>query len=173
MNLTHIKNLLTFASFRPEPSDPGAAWSARFPNKRTLLLNVNRNTVNWQLLQKGGQFGEGGTEEGSLADVLEINAEEWLALIDDGWCSVSLNNRFILSLESNLARKKGYEELLRTNPKAVLGSKYERGKVYAVRHHMQTNSTPAFHKMASQANLVSEKFCNWIIMRRSVNLRSE
>ncbi len=33
--------------------------------------------------------------------------------------------------------------------------------------------TPAFHKMASQAILVSEKFCNWIIMRRSVNLRSE
>jgi hypothetical protein len=44
-------------------------------------------------------------------------------------------------LESNLSRKKGYEELLRTNPKAVLGSKFERGKVYAVRHHLETNSS--------------------------------
>lgn len=141
MQLVHIKNLLTFASFRPEPADPAAAWSARFPNKRTLLLNVNRNTVNWQVMLKGGQLGEGGTEEGSLQEVLEIYAEEWAGMTDEGWCSVSINNRFILSLESNLSRKKGYEDLLRTNPKAVLGSKFERGKVYAVRHHPETNSS--------------------------------
>lgn len=141
MQLLHLKNLLTFASFRPEPADSAASWSARFPNKRTLLLNVNRNAVNWQIMQKSGQIGEGGKEQGSLQEVLEMNAEHWASLIEDGWCAISVNNRFILSLESNLSRKKGYQELLRTNPKAVLGSKYERGKVYAVQHHPETNSS--------------------------------
>lgn len=141
MQFVHIKNLLTFASFRPEPADPAAPWSARFPNQRTLLLNVNRNTVNWQVMQKAGQLGESGSAEGSLQEVCEMHSEEWGEMIDEGWCAVSLNNRFILSLESNLSRKKGYEELLRTNPKAVLGSKFERGKVYAVRHHPETNSS--------------------------------
>ncbi len=141
MQLVHLKNLLTFASFRPEPADPAAAWSTRFPNKRTLLLNVNRNTVHWQVMQKAGQLGESGSADGPLQEVAEMYADEWAELTDDGWCSVSINNRFILSLESNLSRKKGYEELLRTNPKAVLGSKFERGKVYAVRHHPETNSS--------------------------------
>jgi hypothetical protein len=141
MQLIHLKNLLTFASFRPEPADPAAAWSTRFPNKRTLLLNVNRNTVNWQVMLKGGNLGEGGTEEGSLQEVAEMYGDEWKGMTDDGWVSVSINNRFILSLESNLSRKKGYEEMLRTNPKTVLGSKFERGKVYAVRHHPETNSS--------------------------------
>ena len=141
MQLVYIKNLLTFASFRPEPADSAAAWSTRFPNKRTLLLNVNRNTVNWQVMLKGGNMGEGGTEEGTLQEITEMCGEEWKGMTDDGWVSVSINNRFILSLESNLSRKKGYEDLLRTNPKVVLGSKFERGKVYAVRHHPETNSS--------------------------------
>ncbi|MFT4637344.1 MAG: hypothetical protein ACI8T1_000653 [Verrucomicrobiales bacterium] len=141
MQLVHLKNLLTFASFRPEPADPAAAWSTRFPNKRSLLLNVNRNTVNWQVMLKGGNLGDGGTETGSLQEVAETYASEWLGMTDDGWCSVSINNRFILSLETNLSRKKGYEELLRTKPKVVLGSKFERGKVYGVRHHPETNSS--------------------------------
>ena len=34
---------------------------------------------------------------------------------------MSLNNRFIISLENNLSRRENYRELLRTNPKAVLG----------------------------------------------------
>ena len=59
----------------------------------------------------------------------------------------------MLSLESNLSRKKGYEELLRSNPKAVLGSKFERGKVYAVRHHPETNSSLL---LACEESLVKE-----------------
>ncbi|MGY8688389.1 MAG: hypothetical protein ACKVHP_11745, partial [Verrucomicrobiales bacterium] len=102
---------------------------------------MNRNTVNWQVMLKGGNLGDGGTETGSLQEVAETYASEWLGMTDDGWCSVSINNRFILSLETNLSRKKGYEELLRTKPKVVLGSKFERGKVYGVRHHPETNSS--------------------------------
>ncbi len=141
MQLAHIKNLLTFAAFRPEPADPAASWGQRFANQKTLLLNVNRNTVTWQIMLKGSQTGESGVETGSFSDVLQVMADDWLNMTDEGWTSVSLNNRFILSLESNLSRKKGYEELLRTNPKAVLGSKYERGKTYAVQHHPETNSS--------------------------------
>ena len=136
-----ILNVLSFASFRPEAEDPSATWSQRFPNKKTLLLNVNRNTVSWQIMLKGGELGDSAVEQGSLQDVVQVMGEEWKSLTDDGWCSVSLNNRFILSLETNLSRKKGYQDLLRTNPKSVLGSKFERGKCYAVRHHAETNSS--------------------------------
>lgn len=141
MQMTDIKNVLTFAAFRPEPEDPAATWSTRFPNKRTLLLNVNRNYVRWQIMLKGGELGEGGVENGELKEVVQAMGEEWKGMIDDGICSVSINNRFILSLEANLSRKKGYEDLLRSNPKSVLGGKYERGKTYALLHHPDTNSS--------------------------------
>lgn len=141
MQLRDILNVLTFTSFRPEPEDYSASWSSRFPNQRTLMLNVNRNSVRWQVMLKGGQIGDGGIEEGEFNEVVQTMADEWKSMIDEGWCSVSINNRFILSLENNLSRKKGYTELLRVNPKSVLGGKFERGKSYALHHHPVTNSS--------------------------------
>ncbi len=48
MKLKDIKDVLTFAAFRPEPDDSSASWSKRFPKKRSLLLNIGRETVSWQ-----------------------------------------------------------------------------------------------------------------------------
>ena len=60
---------------------------------------------------------------------------------EGGWCSVSVNHRFIISLENNLMRGDNCVTLLRTNPRAVLGPKYDRGKRYAICHHPETTAS--------------------------------
>jgi len=142
MKLKDVTDVLTFAAFRPEPDDYSAPWSKRFPRQRSLLLNLNRDGVVWRAVEKGGILGESGNMEGTdLKEIVTDMADEWRALTDDGWCGVSVNNRFVISLETNLTRKKGSEELIRTNPKAALGSKAERGKRYAVKHNPESNTS--------------------------------
>ncbi len=92
-------------------------------------------------LGKGCKFQEGGKADGDLKEIITQNADEWKRLSDGGWCGVSLNSRYIISLENNLSRRKGTEDLLRTNPRAALGSKYERGKRYAVTHNPESNTS--------------------------------
>ena len=141
MKLQDIKDVLTFASFRPEPDDSTVSWARRFPNRRSLLVNLNREGVSWCAIEKGGALGEQGSLGGELKDVVGDMAEGWRGLTDDGWCAVSVNHRFVISLESNLTRKNGVEEQIRINPKAALGSKAERGKRYAVKHNPESNSS--------------------------------
>jgi hypothetical protein len=73
--------------------------------------------------------------------VLNQMVSEWHALTDGGWCAVSLNTRCMLSLELNLSRRQGTEGMLKTNPKAVLGSKAERNKRYGLKHNPESNSS--------------------------------
>jgi hypothetical protein len=141
MKLKDVKDVLTFAAFRPEPDDSSAPWSKRFPKQRSLLLNLSRDGVSWVGVDKGGALGESGNLTGDLKELATDMGEEWRGMTDDGWCAVSVNQRFVISLESNLTRKKGAEELIRTNPKAALGSKAERGKRYAVKHNSESNSS--------------------------------
>ncbi|MEM7383965.1 MAG: hypothetical protein AAF514_03385 [Verrucomicrobiota bacterium] len=141
MNLLDIKKVLNMAAFRPEPNDSKATWYERFPKERTLLVNVNRSSVSWQGVGKNGAFTESGEKEGSLEEVVPMMAEEWMAMTDNGWISISINNRFVLSLENNLSRKPGWAAQLRSNPKSILGSKYERGKRYGLHHHPETSGS--------------------------------
>jgi hypothetical protein len=141
MKLQDIKDILTFASFRPEPDDSTVSWARRFPNRRSLLVNLNRDGVSWCAVDKSGALGEQGSLGGEIKGVVGDMAEEWLGLTDDGWCAVSVNHRFVISLETNLTRKNGVEEQIRINPKAALGSKAERGKRYAVKHNPESNSS--------------------------------
>ncbi len=138
MNLKDIKDVLTFAAFRPEPDDSSAPWRPRFPHKRTLLLNISRAATTWRCLGKGGRFLEGGSQEGEFKDVATQCNDEWKSLSDDGWCAVSINTRYVISLETNLSRKPGVEEVIRTNPRSALGSRYERGKRYALTHNPES-----------------------------------
>ena len=46
MKLKDVKDVLTFAAFRPEPDDSTAPWSKRFPRQRSLLLNFDQT---WRL----------------------------------------------------------------------------------------------------------------------------
>lgn len=141
MNLTDIKNVLTFEAFHPEPDDSSAPWVKRFPKKRSLLVNVSRRRTSWRLLDKDGSLGEPSSAEGELKEVLAQTAAEWKEMTDGGWCAVSLNNRFVVSLEVNLSRRKGLEDLLRANPKAALGAKAERGKRYQLTHNPESNTS--------------------------------
>lgn len=141
MKFQDIKDILTFASFRPEPDDSAAPWVKRFPRQRSLLLNLNRDGVSWRAVEKNGNFGEAGQIDGDLKEIATDMADEWKSLTDGGWVGVSVNHRFVISLETNLPRKKGAEELIRTNPKGALGSKAERGKRYAVKHNPESNTS--------------------------------
>jgi hypothetical protein len=141
MKLKDIKNVMNFEAFHPEPDDSTAPWVKRFPKKRSLLLNVSRKRVSWRVLEKDGTLGETSALDGELKDVVTQMAPEWREMTDGGWCSISLNNRFVVSLEVNLSRRKGLDELLRTNPKAALGAKAERGKRYQLNHNPESNTS--------------------------------
>ena len=141
MKLSDITNVLSFAAFRPDPDDSSCVWSKRFPNKKTLLLNFSKDSVSWRSVTKEGVLGDENSIAGPLKEVVQDMSEEWMELTDGGWCAVSINHRFVISLETNLTRKNGASELIRTNPKSVLGSKSERGKRYALKHNDESNSS--------------------------------
>ena len=141
MKLKDIKSVMTFEAFHPEPDDGSAGWRRRFPKKRTLLLNVSRKKVTSRLLDRTGALGEVSVHEGEFKDVAAQMAHDWKEMTDGGWCVVSVNNRFVVSLEANLSRRKGIEELLKANPKAALGAKAERGKRYVLTHNPESNTS--------------------------------
>ncbi|MFL2480814.1 MAG: hypothetical protein ACJ0K4_14815 [Verrucomicrobiales bacterium] len=141
MKLSDITNVLSFAAFRPDPDDSSCIWRKRFPNKQSLLLNFSKESVSWRSISKEGNLGEENSVTGPLKEVVQDMSGDWLELTDGGWCTISINHRFVISLETNLTRKNGASELIRTNPKAVLGSKSERGKRYALKHNDESNSS--------------------------------
>ncbi|MES2507417.1 MAG: hypothetical protein V4599_11980 [Verrucomicrobiota bacterium] len=141
MLLDEIKSVLSFAAFKPEADDASVSWSRRFEGRKTLLLNVSRNQTSWRGINKKGRFEDGGVMEGEFADVAPQRADEWRQMADGGWCVVSVNNRFIVSLENNMMRGENCVHLLRTNPRAVLGPKFDRGKRYAICHHPESSAS--------------------------------
>jgi len=141
MLLAEIKSVLSFAAFKAEADDATVPWSKRFEGRKTLLINVSRNQTSWRGVNKKGKLDDGGVMEGEFSDIAPQQAEEWRLLADGGWCVVSINNRFIMSLETNMMRGDNCTNLLRTNPRAVLGPKYDRGKRYAICHHPDTASS--------------------------------
>ncbi len=141
MKLKDITDVLTFAAFRPEPDDSTAAWTRRFPKQRTLLLNIGREGVHYAGRDRGGSITESNFVKGDIKEIIQEMADEWKAITDDGWCAISINHRFVISLEANLTRKKGTEVLIRTNPKSVLGAKAEKGKRYSVENNPDSNSS--------------------------------
>ena len=139
--LDDIKSVLTFAAFRPDADDPELTWAKRFEGQKTLLLNISRSHVSWRAINRRGKLDQAGFHEGDLADVASQRGDEWRSMADGGWCAVSLNNRFIISMENGLMRADNLDHLLRTNPRTVLGPKYDRGKRYAVYHHTETTAS--------------------------------
>ena len=141
MEFRDIKDVLTFAAFRPEPDNAKETWPKRFPAQKTLLININRASVTWRSVDKKGHLDVQGIQEGEFMDVAAQMADEWRGMTDDGWVSVSVNNRFIISLEHNLSRKKGWDDTIRSNPKSMLGTKYDRNKRYALHHNADTSAS--------------------------------
>jgi len=52
-----------------------------------------------------------------------------------------VNHRYVISLETNVSRKPGAEDLIFSNPRAVLGARYERGRRYAFTNNPESAST--------------------------------
>ena len=141
MELKDIKDVLTFAAFRPEPDNPKFSWQQRFPKRKSVIINISRGKVSWALLNKRGAIESTSEAEGEFVEVAGQMGEYWSDHTEDGWIGVSLNNRFIVSLEHNLPRKKGWEEELRQNPKGILGTKHDRTKRYALHHNPETSAS--------------------------------
>lgn len=141
MNSIDLKSILNFSAFRPEPDDPSAAWRHRFPGERTILFGVGRARLSWKGIARGGKPSESDAVKAEPREALTQATDHLKALADRAWCAVSLNTRYVISLETNLSRRAGSEELLKTNPRAILGGKFERGKRYAVTHNPETNSS--------------------------------
>jgi len=141
MLLDEIKSVLTFAAFKPERDDANVAWAKRYEGRKSLLINVGRSQTSWRSISKKGRFDEGGVMEGEFSDIAPQRADEWRQMAEGGWCCVSINNRFIITLENNMMRGDNVTDLMRTNPRAVLGPKYDRGKRYAMCHHPETTAS--------------------------------
>ncbi|RFC44320.1 MAG: hypothetical protein DVB23_002353 [Verrucomicrobia bacterium] len=141
MNSEALKQVLTFQAFRPEPDDPDTVVPQRMAGKKYLCLSISKSRVVWRGVDRKGRLLSVGQADGEFPEILSQYTEEWLGLCDGGWVNVSLNNRFVITLESNLSRKPGTESLLRTNPRAVVGAKYDRSKRYAVYHNPETSAS--------------------------------
>lgn len=145
MKLQDIKDVLTFNAFLPEPDDSSATWRKRFASKRSLFLNIGKSCINWMSLGKGCKLQTPGKvdadQKSELKEIFQNHSAEWRKLTDGSWCGISINTRYIISLENNLSRRKGSEELLKTNPRQALGAKYEKGKRYAVTHNPESNTS--------------------------------
>jgi len=174
--------VLTFRAFRPEPDDPTAQWKKRFPKIRTLLMSFGKAAIFWKTVKSNGQVGEGDTISGDPKETLPTLSARATELAENGWCAVSMNTRYVISLEANLSRRAGSEEALKSNPRSVLGARYERGKRYAVTHNPETNASilltcdeEHIRKLEAQlkeANFRVNRICcgTYILLRHALSL---
>ncbi len=136
-----IKSVLNFSAFRPEPDDPLAAWKSRFPGRATALIHINRSSMTYRSIGRKGTVMEGVAKKGEIKDLFAELAHQIKDSTDDGWVVVSLDTRYVISVENNLSRKKGSEETLKKDPRSILHVRYEKGKRYSVTHNPETNSS--------------------------------
>ncbi|MBE2205756.1 MAG: hypothetical protein IAE94_15600 [Chthoniobacterales bacterium] len=141
MNSIDLKSILNFSAFRPEPDDPSASWKKRFPAERTVFFGLGRGVLTWRAISRSGKPEDLESVRAEPKEVLAQTGDHIKPLTERGWCAVSLNTRYVISLETNLSRRAGSEELLKTNARGVLGGRYERGKRYALTHNPETNSS--------------------------------
>ena len=141
MKLLDVTKVLSMAAFRPDPDDRSFTWEKRFKKRKSLFLSIAREGVTWKSMDKNGLLSDSEFVPGSLKDILEEMASEFFELSDGGWCCVSINQRYVISLETNLMRKDSGFDVLRSTPRAVLGSKAERGKRYSLKHNPESNSS--------------------------------
>lgn len=169
MTLKDLKDVLNFNAFLPEADDSSASWRRRFQNKKSLMLSMNRTQIRTMAYGKNGRLQELGEVEGEWKETIPATAEEWKRQTEGGWCGVSLNTRYVISLEMNLPRRKGVENFLKSNPRQALGSKYEKGKRYAVTHNAESNTSlllscdeeqiKKLEKMLDEAGLRVARIC--------------
>jgi hypothetical protein len=183
--LDHAKSVLNFSAFRPEPDDSSAAWKSRFPKKTTALIHLGRNIVSYGLLAPDGEVTSGESKQGEYKEVLKELGPVIKAATHDGWCVVSIDTRYVISVETNLSRKKGSEDALKKDPRSVLHARYEKGKRYAVTHNPETNSSlllsldeeniKKFEAAAKEQQLKIGRMCcgTWVLLRHALSVTNK
>lgn len=141
MKLDDIKDVLSFQAFRPDADDSSAPIPKRLSGKKFVIINISKGSVTWRSVDRKGVIGPLAKVEGEFMNIAAEMADEWRNHTDNGWVVLSLNNRFIITLESNLSRKPGSERMIRANPRSVIGTKYDRGKRYALHHNPETSAS--------------------------------
>jgi len=139
--IDQVKAVLNFSAFRPEPDDPAATWRSRFGGRSSVLLHTGRNSLALSVWSGKGASESMEAKQGDLKELFVELAPLIKDAAHDAWCSVSLDTRYVISIESNLSRKKGSEEALKKDPRSVLHARYEKGKRYAATHNPETNSS--------------------------------
>jgi hypothetical protein len=139
--LNYIQSVLNFSAFRPEPDDSAFGWRSRFAGRKTALVYVGRSSLAFVPIDGKGGVGEGQEARGELKDLFTTIGPAIENETDHGWCQVSLDSRYVISLESNLSRKKGSEEAVKKDPRSVLHARFERGKRYAVTHNPESSTS--------------------------------
>lgn len=139
--LQYVKAVLNFSAFRPEADDPQASWKNRFAGRPTALVHVGRNTLSYSLIDGKGTDKFAESKRGELKELFAELGPAIKSDTADGWCMVSLDSRYVISVENNLSRKKGSEEAIRKDPRSVLHARFERGKRYAATHNPETNTS--------------------------------
>lgn len=139
--LQHFKSVLDFSAFRPEPDDPAFSWKARFSGRKTALIHVGRSSLSFVSIDGKGQRTGEGSAKGDLKEVFAELGPQIIDETDEGWCCLSLDTRYVISLESNLSRKKGSEDAVKTDPRSVLHARYEKGKRYGLIHNPESNAS--------------------------------
>ncbi len=139
--LSYVKSVLDFSAFRPEPDDPRASWGGRFPGRTTAILHVGRNSLAFSKLDRQGKAESVARSQGEYKEIFGELGPEIREGTFEGWCTVSIDTRYVISVESNLSRKPGSEATLKKDPRSILHARYERGKRYSVTHNPETNSS--------------------------------
>ena len=85
MEFKDIKDVLTFAAFRPEPDNPLFTWAQRFPKRKSVLVNINRGHCSWAFLNRKGQLEDTGEAPGEFIEVAARMADEWRAMPRQKW----------------------------------------------------------------------------------------
>lgn len=179
--LEQVKAVLNFSAFRPEPDDPSASWKSRFPKGATALLHVGRNTVSYCLVDAKGEIAPGEEKQGDYKEIFKELGPTIKSASHEGWCAVSLDTRYVISIETNLSRKKGSEEALRKDPRSVLHARYEKGKRYAVTHNPETNASllltideeniKKIEVLCKEQHLKVGRMCcgTWVLLRHALS----
>lgn len=139
--LAHVKSVLNFSAFRPDPDDSRASWGVRFPGRTTGLLHLGRNTMVFARVNRDGEMEAAGTAQGEYKQMFTELGTDLREGIFEGWYTISVDTRYVISIESNLSRKPGSEAAMRKDPRSMLHARYEKGKRYAVTHNPETNSS--------------------------------
>lgn len=75
MEIRDLKDVLSFAAFRPEPDNPRFTWQQRFPKRKSVLVNVSRGRCSWAMISRKGEVESAAEADGEFVEVASHMAD--------------------------------------------------------------------------------------------------